>query len=216
MRRRRITRMMRGMECLFEYRRWTRPVGAGVALIAAMVMPGLAPAVSAPPPYMLYFAFDVPLALPGLVLSDDGSKTVYIGTLKGTLGGLPLTSARLEYGPGASKAMGGGTFSLATPAGTIRDGQILMSTDGDRTTLLFFGIYLGTHIEFSIVSDRMQIGGAGVTATGLAPTGFHFHDEYRAEVVKSIASLAPAARDRILSQVDTNPGLVNQYQQKLH
>jgi len=204
------------MECLFGYRRWTRLAGAAVALIAALVIPGRSPAVSAPPPYMLYYAFDVPLALPGLVLSDAGSKTIYTGTLKGTLGGLPLISARLEYGPGASKAMGGGTFSLATPAGAVRDGQILMSTDGDRTTLLFFGNYLGTRLEFSVASDRMQIGGEGVTATGLAPTGFHSHDEYRDAVVKSTASLAPAARDQILSQVDTNPGRVSQYQQKLH
>lgn len=205
------------MEYVFGCRaRWLRTIAAGVCVVilAALAL-GRVPRAAAQPNYLLYYSLQIPLTLPGITLSDDGSThTTYTGTLRGTLGGLPLASAKLLYGPGASKALGGGTFSLATAAGAVRDGQILMSTSETRTTLLFFGVYLGARLEFSLVSDREQFGGSGATATGLARTSFRSHEEYRAAVQKAIASLDPASRDQILAQADTNLRLADEYQQK--
>jgi hypothetical protein len=188
--------------------------GAVTALVcAAMVTGGVAPA-SGQGSYFLYYSLDIPLATTTTVLDDSGFQQVYTGTFRGTLGGLPVTSSALQYRPGPTKVLGGGTFSLTTPAGTVRDGHILMSTDGPRTTLLFFGVYLGTHLEFSATSDREQVGGAGTSAAGLARTGFVSHDEYRDAILKATASVAPAARDQILVGADTNLQLVTEYQQK--
>lgn len=183
-------------------------LGLGAVLLRS------APAASALPSYLLYYSFEVPLALPGLTLTDNGVQKSYTGTLRGSLGGLPLRSASYTYATGASASVGGGTFSLATAAGEIRNGNILMTTDGTHTTLLFFGVYLGTHIEFRITGDGPQIGGIGVTATGLARTGFASHDQYMSAVQAAVATLPPDARAQILSQADTNPALVRAYQAK--
>ncbi len=205
------------MEYVFGCRpRWLRTIAAGACVVILAAPPlGRVPPAAAQSIYLLYYSLEIPLALPGITLSDDGSThTIYTGTLRGTLGGLPLASAKLHYGAGASKALGGGTFSLATAAGAVRDGQILMSTVETRTTLLFFGMYLGARLEFSLVSDREQIGGMGVTATGLARTGFRSHEEYRTAVQKAVASLDPATRDQILALADANVRLANEFQQK--
>jgi hypothetical protein len=208
-------REMLGMECVFGYRhRRLRRILAGAVLLSLALISTLLPRATAQPAYFLYYSLEVPLALPSLALSDSGVRTLYTGTLRGTLGGLPLTSATLQYGPGPTKVIGGGTFSLATAAGTVRDGHILMSTIGPRTTLLFFGMYLGTRLEFSLTSESQQIGGIGVTEIGVAQTGFHSHEEYRAAVDKAVASLAPDARAQVLDAADTNVRLVNGYQQK--
>jgi hypothetical protein len=89
-----------------------------------------------------------------------------------------------------------------------------MSTGGARTTLLFFGVYLGTRLEFSLTSDSPQVGGAGVTATGLARTGFASHDEYMAAVRAAVASVPAETRAGIIAQADANPRLVSEYQQR--
>ena len=204
---------MRGMECMFGYRRGLRPIFAGAVALSLALLPHL-PLVTAQETYSLYYAFEIPAALPSVALSGEGVQELYTGTLHGTLGGLPLQSSTVRYGPGPTKIIGGGTFSLTTAAGTA-GGHILMSTDGPRTVLLFFGTYLGTRLEFSVASDRQQIGGIGVTAIGLARTGFHSHDEYRAAIEKAVASLAPDARVQVLSLADTNVRLVSAYQQKL-
>ncbi len=183
-------------------------VGAIAALLAAQ------PGMPALPSYALYYSFEIPLALPAITLGDEGARKTYAGTLRGSLGGLPLRAASFSYGTGASAGAGGGTFSLATAAGEVRDGRILMTTDGARTTLLFFGIYLGTRLEFSITSDSQQVGGTGVTAAGLARTGFASHDDYMAAVRQSVASLPAETRDQIISQADANPRLVRDYQQR--
>jgi hypothetical protein len=208
-------REMRGTECMFGYRRrWLWRFIAGVAFASVAVLPASLPGVAAQPSYLLYYSFEIPLATPSLALSDDGVQKLYTGTLAGTLGGLALTAATLQYGPGLSKVIGGGTFSLATAAGTVQDGHILMSVDGTRTTLLFFGMYLGTRLEFSFTSDREQIGGIGVVATGVARTGFSSHDEYRAAVEKAVASLAPGVRAQIVDAADSNVRLVSDFQQR--
>jgi hypothetical protein len=194
-----------------------RALGApGARFILAAALALLAPAAPAGalPSYPLYYSFQIPLALPGISVQEDGARTTYAGTLRGTLGGLPLRSATFTYGPGASTAVGGGTFSLATAAGDVRDGQILMTSDGERTTLLFFGIYLGSRLEFAVTSSRQQIGGAGVTATGLARTGLATHEAYMAAVRKGVDALPSSARDEILAQADTNLHLVGEYEQK--
>ena len=195
-------------------RRALLALGAGMGLGSALAM--LAPTFlgAALPSYPLYHSFQIPLALPAITLQDDGARTLYTGTLRGTLGGLPLLSASFTYGPGASKSAGGGTFSLATAAGEVRSGQILMTVDGERTTLLFFGIYLGTRLEFTLTSDRPQIGGSGVAAAGLARTGFSSHEAYMAAVRRAADSLPPSTRDEILAQADTNLRLVSGYEQK--
>jgi hypothetical protein len=190
---------------------WVRVI-LGVAVLGPLVPSAFA----ALPSYPLYYSFDIPHVMPGYVLGSDGTQTTtYTGTLRGTLGGISLRSASFAYGNGSSQAAGGGTFTLATDVGEVRDGHILMTTDGKRTTLLFFGVYLGTRLEFSLTSDSPQIGGTGVVATGLARTGFASHDEYMAAVQKGAAALPPASRDQTVAQADTNPRLVSGYQQKL-
>lgn len=195
-------------------RRALLALGAGIGLGGALTM--LTPSFlgAALPSYPLYHSFQIPLALPAITFQDEGARTLYTGTLRGTLGGLPLLSASFTYGPGPSKAAGGGTFSLATAAGEVRNGQILMTVNGERTTLLFFGVYLGTRLEFTLSSDRPQIGGSGVAATGLARTGFGSHEAYMAAVRRSADALPPSTRDEILAQADTNLRLVSGYEQK--
>ena len=192
--------------------RWAT-AARSILAIAVVVLAPASPG-AALPSYPLYYSFQIPLALPGITLQEDGSRTIYTGTLRGTLGGLPIRSASFTYGPRASASVGGGTFTLATAVGDVQGGQILMTSDGERTTLLFFGIYLGSRLEFALASDRQQIGGSGVTATGLARTGFATHDAYMAAVRKVGEALPPSTRDEILAQADQNLRLVGEYQQK--
>jgi hypothetical protein len=200
--------------------RWAvRRSGVAAGLIAVVGLLGLAAtAVRVPradaalPSYVLFFKFDLPLTLPAVVMTDEGAHSSYTGTMRGTLGGLPVQAATYTYGTDVKIPIGGGTFILTTAAGEVRDGEMLVSSDGQATTLLFFGVYLGTRLEFSIHSDRPQAGGMGVTVSGLARTGFANHDEYMAAIRKAVASLPEGDRQKVLAQADINPRLVNDYQ----
>jgi hypothetical protein len=185
-------------------------VGAGILATAPV---GLDRA-SGQPEYALFYNFEVPLSVPGIALSDDGTKQTFNGTLRGTLGGIPLTQGRYTYANGASKLAGGGTFAMITKAGTVKDGQILMTSDGKQTTLLFFGLYLGARVSFSITGSGEQIGGTGVSATGLAETNFRSHEQYVTAIREATTALPPAVRDQLVGQADQNPRLVRDYQQR--
>ncbi|HYM70248.1 MAG TPA: hypothetical protein VEZ44_11680 [bacterium] len=209
----------------------------GVVLALALAPGALLPGpLEAQPSYPLYYNFKIPLVLPGFSVTDPNSiktppiggvlpppgspndqnvQTFYAGTIAGTLGGVTVKTGKFRYGLGASKSAGGGTFSLTTDAGST-SGQILLTVDGERTTLLFFGVYLGARIEFSLVTKGMLIGGEGYTANGLAPTGFASHDAYMAAVQKAVASTQEATRQQIISAADTNQRLVRDYQQHSH
>jgi hypothetical protein len=178
-------------------------------------------AVFAPPPqasgqdeYALYYRFDVPSAIVGLRLSDSGTKRTYTGSLRGTLGGLPVTDARYTYTEGASTRLGTGPFSMTTKAGPVRDGRVLMTNEGTQTTLLFFGTYLGAQLSFTLSGTGEQVGGSGVTADGLADTGFPSHDRYITAVQEATAALPKATREQVASQADLNVKLVREYQQR--
>lgn len=209
------------MARVFASRRPGRSTPLGITRIALAIAAALAALASppllgaAPAPYQLYFSFEIPRALEGMILADEGTLKTYNGTLKGTLGGLALRTATYSYIPNPATGAGGGSCALATAAGEVTNGQILMTTDGNRTTLICAGLYLGTHIEFTIVADGVPIGGIGVTATGLALTGFHSHDEYMAAIRTAITPLPPEVRAQALSQADTNPRLVSAYEQRL-
>jgi hypothetical protein len=166
------------------------------------------------PEYALYYNFDIPLTIGGITLSDAGTKKTFNGSLRGTLGGVKVTAARYSYASGASPRAGGGTFSMTTPAGAFKDGQILMTDDGKQTTLLFFGNYLGARVSFAIVGPSDQIGGTGVTARGLAETTFRSHEQYVTAVRDATATLAPPARDQVVAQADENVRLVREYEQR--
>lgn len=183
-----------------------------LAVLAVALLPS--PGAPARSPYYLYYSFEVPPVMPGLSLSEEGTRQTYTGTLRGSLGGLPLRSATFTYWTGASRAVGGGTFSLSTAAGETREGTILMSTVGEQTTLLFFATYLGTHLEFTLTSAGPLLGGIGVVRQGLALTGFGSHDEYLAAVRRAVSSLPPDIRDSVVAQADTNRALVAAYQQR--
>jgi len=192
--------------------RWVA-IACGIAILAAVG--GRAPTgLAAQPSYSLYFTFQIPPVALQVSVSDSGAQISYSGTLQGTLGGLPVKTAKFTYGPGASKVLGGGTFSMATDAGPVQDGQILMSTDGQRTLLLCFGVYLGTRLEFTLVGDGPQMGGVDVRTAGLAPTGFPSHDAYVAAVRQAVATLPEATRQQIAAAADSNLRLVNEYQQR--
>jgi hypothetical protein len=197
----------------YRPRVWGRAVAAMAAgwLVVAFAPP---PRVFGQPEYALYYRFDVPSAIVGLGLSDSGTKRTYNGNLRGTLGGIPVTDAKYTYATGASTRAGGGTFSMTTKAGPVRNGQVLMTNEGAQTTLLFIGTYLGAHLSFAIVGTGDQIGGNGVTADGLAETGLSSHDRYIAAVQEATAPLPKATRDQIVAQADLNPRLVLGYQQK--
>ena len=189
---------------------WAAIIAAGV-LVAA---PHGLDRASAQPEYALYYSFDVPLSILGLALSGDGTKRTYNGTLRGTLGGVLITEARYTYANGASERAGGGTFTMTTKAGAVRDGQILMTSDGKQTTLLFFGTYLGTRLSFSLTGGGEQIGGTGITNSGLAETTFPSHEHYIQAIREAATPLPQAARDQLLAQADQNPRLVREYQQR--
>jgi len=195
--------------------RW-RPAVAGL-LTAAWLSVGMAhqmPTAFGQAEYVLYYSLDLPLSIPGLTLTDQGTRRTYVGALRGSLGGLPLTEGSYTYANGASQRAGGGTFTMATKAGPIRAGQILMTSDGKQTTLLFFGTYLGARLSFALTGSGDQFGGAGVVATGLAETTFQSHEQYVAAIREATAGLPQAARDELLTAADRNPRLVRDYQQK--
>ncbi len=166
------------------------------------------------PEYALYYNFDIPLSIAGITLSGEGTKKTFNGSLRGTLGGVQVTDAKYSYANGASLRAGGGTFSMTTNAGSFKDGQILMTNDGKQTTLLFFGMYLGARVSFVIVGPADQVGGTGVTARGLAETNFRSHEQYVAAVRDATVTLAPAARDQVVTQADQNVRLVREYEQR--
>ena len=188
--------------------------GAAIAAAGFAVLPRVPSDGADEPVYALYYRFDIPLTAPVITLTDAGTRRNYAGTLGGTLGGLPLTSGPYTYGTGASARAGGGTFTLVTKAGAVKDGQILMTRDGKQTTLLFLGSYLGARLSFSLVGNGDQIGGTGVVTTGLAETSFQAHEQYVAAVHQATASLPPAARNEIVGGADQNLRLVREYQQK--
>lgn len=164
--------------------------------------------------YALYYSFDIPISTPGVKLTEDGEKRSYSGTLRGMLGGVPVTDAKYEYTTGASVKAGGGTFSMTTKAGPVRDGQILMTSDAKQTTLLFVGRYLGASLSFSLTGPSAQPGGGATRATGLAETNFRSHEQYVAAVRSAGAALPPAEREQIAAQADQNLRLVRDYQQR--
>lgn len=199
-----------------RYTRWLLLFAAGLGVLCAVPtsLPTRSTRASGPTGYLLYYSFNVPKALAGLTLSTEDERHKFSGTLTGTIGGLPVTSASYEYGTGASAWMGGGTFTLATPADAVQGGNILMTADEKVTTLLFFGTYLGAHLAFSIRSPQEQIGGPGVTATGLAETGLLTHEQYMDAIRRATGASTPAERDKLLQGAEQNPRLVKDYQQK--
>lgn len=164
--------------------------------------------------YALYYSFDIPPLITGITMSEDGEKRSYNGTLRGMLGGLPVTEAKYNYASGASPKAGGGTFSLTTKAGPVKDGRVLMTSDGKQTTLLFVGQYLGASVSFSVIGPSEQLGGGATTASGLAETNFRSHEQYVTAVRNAAAALPAAEREQVAAQADQNLRLVRDYQQR--
>lgn len=164
--------------------------------------------------YPLYYSFDIPLAMQGATVTDEGQRLTYTGTFRGTLGALPVTDAKYTYATGTIAKAGGGTFSLATPAGAVKNGQILMTSDGKQTTLLFLGQYLGASLSFSLNAGTGQLGGGAAAATGLAETNFHSHEQYVTAVRNAAGPLSPADREQLVARAEQNLRLVRDYQQR--
>ena len=164
--------------------------------------------------YSLYYSFDVPLSTPTITVTDDGAKHAYSGTLRGMLGGLPVTDAKYAYATGASPKAGGGTFSMTTKVGPVKDGRVLMTSEGNQTTLLFVGRYLGASLSFSLTVAGAQPGGGATSASGLAETNFRSHEQYVTAVRTAAAALPPTEREQIVAQADQNLRLVRDYQQR--
>ena len=177
--------------------------------------------------YALFFRFEVPPAIPGLTIIQDQptldlpivqeskgtTKRTMNGTLRGTLGGLAIVQAAYTYITGVGNHTGSGTFTLSTKAGAVDNGRILMTSEGQKTTLLFLGTYLGTHLSFSLVGDSAQFGGNNVVMTGLAETNYSSHERYAAAIREAIATLPGPVQQELLAQADQNPRLVRDYQQ---
>ena len=177
--------------------------------------------------YALFFRFEVPPAIPGLTIIQDQptldlpivqeskgtTKRTMNGTLRGTLGGLAIVQAAYTYITGVGNHAGSGTFTLSTKAGAVDNGRILMTSEGQKTTLLFLGTYLGTHLSFSLVGDSAQFGGNNVVMTGLAETNFSSHERYAAAIREAIATLPGPVQQEVVAQADQNPRLVRDYQQ---
>jgi len=178
--------------------------------------------------YPLFFRFEVPPAIPGLTIIQDQDPLPFLpvnqtpqgttkrttnGTLRGSLGGLPIVQASYTYITGVSNKTGSGTFTLSTKAGAVETGRILMTSDGKKTTLLFLGTYLGTHLSCSLVGDAPQFGGTDVVMSGLAETDFSSHERYAAAIRAAVATLPSPAQQEIMAQADQNPRLVRDYQQ---
>jgi hypothetical protein len=164
--------------------------------------------------YTLYYSLDVPPVITGIALTDEGEKRSYNGTLRGTLGGLPVAESKYSFTTGASPKAGGGTFSMATKAGSVKDGRVLMTSDGKQTMLLFVGQYLGASLSFSLTGASTQLGGGATNASGLAETNFRSHEEYVTAVRNAAAALAPAEREQVVAQADQNLRLVRDYQHR--
>ncbi len=164
--------------------------------------------------YALYYNLDVPPLITGIALTDKGEKRSYNGTLHGVLGGLPVTESKYTYTTGESPKAGGGTFSMATSAGQVKDGRVLMTSDGKQTTLLFLGRYLGASLSFSVTGASIQLGGGATKAFGLAETNFRSHEEYMTAVRNAAAALPPVERERLVAQADQNLRLVTDYQRR--
>lgn len=182
------------------------------ATVLAAGLPAADRALGQSEEYPLYFSFDIPLAMQGTTLTDEGQKNSYNGTLRGTIGGLPVTDAKYTYATGAIVKAGGGTFSLTTPAGTVKDGRILMTSDGKQTTLLFVGQYLGASLSFSLNAGSGQLGGGGAAASGLAETNFRSHEQYVTAVRNAAGALSPSDREQMVARADQNLRLVRDYQ----
>lgn len=201
-----------------SWHQWVRGGLAALSLIACVAAACPASGAGARG-YPLFFSFEIPLAAPGLRITDDGtqqtssSQQTFSGTLRGTLGGLPIRAASYTYQLGKTKVVGGGTFTLETAAGAVRDGRVLVSVGDQRTTVLFFSTYLGGRLEFALTGDRPQIGGTGVVVRGLARTSFASHDDYAQAVRAAVASLPPGTRDEITAAADRNPILVSNFEQ---
>jgi hypothetical protein len=179
--------------------------------------------------YALFFRFEVPPAIPGLTIIQDEppldflpvnqapqgtTKRTTNGTLRGTLGGLAVVQAAYTFITGVGNHAGSGTFTLSTKAGAVEKGRILMTSEGQKMTLLFLGAYLGNHLSFSLVGDSTQFGGTDVVMTGLAETDFSSHERYAAAIRAAIATLPGPVQQEILAQADQNPRLVRDYQQR--
>lgn len=189
------------------------PRRAGRVLAAAVLCLIAAGGAVAQPVYPLYYAFEVPPLLTGFELTAGYERRpLYTGLLRGTLGGLPVEKSAFTYRPGASAGAGGGEFSLQTAAGAVEHGLILMTTDGRKATLLFFGTYLGARLQFRIAVPTQDFGTAAISSKGLADTTFAGHADYLGAVTRGVAALAPAAQAEAISQANGNPGLVSAYQ----
>ena len=197
---------------------WKRACAAWCGLAVAIVLAAYAPAGVADevPSYPLYYSFQIPPAKPTIeIAKEGGSSTAYSGTIAGTIGGLPVKNGSFQYGGATGGQVGGGWFALATDAGAVSHTEMLMAIDGQRTSVLFFGTYLGVHIEFRISAQGQAIGGLGET-TGLADTGFASQAEYVAAVQAAVASLPAGTRQQLIDAANTNAVLVSQFQQKSH
>ncbi len=205
------------MRITMTRRAWTRACGI-IGGLALLILGGIhAPASlgqATVPTYPLYYAFQIPPSRPSIQLSSNGSSTSYSGTFTGTLGGIPLKSGTFQYGGATGSQVGGGYFTLVTDAGAVTNTQVLMSVDGPRTSVLFFGTYLGTHLDFRLSVEGMALGGQGETDTGLADTGFASIDAYVAAVQTAAASLPDATKQQLITAANTNALLVTEYQQK--
>jgi len=196
-------------------RAWRRACGiaCGLAILAVLGV-GAPPGRADLPSYPLYYSFQIPATHPSIQFADKGSTTSYSGTLAGTLGGLPVKTGTFEYGGTTGREIGGGRFTLVTDAGAVQNAQILMTIDGDRTTVLFFGTYLGTRLDFKLSIEGLALGGPGQVGTGLAETGFASQDAYLAAVQTAVAALPEATRQQLIAAANTNPRLVAAYQEK--
>src|SRR5205807_110600 len=84
-------RGMEGGRLVMRYRARWRPALAGL-LTAAWLSAGIPqqmPTASGQAEYVLYYSLDIPLAIPGLTLTDEGTKRTYVGALRRSLAGLP-------------------------------------------------------------------------------------------------------------------------------
>lgn len=167
----------------------------------------------AAPSYPLYYVLDVPPFLTGYEMDEaQNQHTYYTSLLRGTLGGLGVDSGSLLLHPGASTKAGGGDFALKTTAGAVKNGHVLMTVDGQKTTLLFFGTYLGANLEFRLIGPAKDLGSVRIEGKGLAGTSFAAHSEYLAAVTQAAAALPPTVRAQLVTQADGNLRLVTVYQ----
>lgn len=192
---------------------WWRALAVLCAAAALTFVP-VARAVHAATLYRLFYALDIPPLLTGYELDESQNKhLIYTSLLRGTLGGLPIDSATLTLHPGASAGVGGGEFSLRTPAGPVKDGLILLTTDRAQTALVFLGTYLGARLQFKMVAPTATFGTGTISTKGLADTSFVADSEYVAAVTLGVAGLAPAPRAQAITGAESNLRLVSGYQQ---